>query len=105
MTTFGAVAGPRLTNDLLNLVGLRPAPPPLTMGWCIDCHRRQNATADTHAPLDCVTCHHGADGAGRARDSPPLERPEPDVPVTRHPLSGRSRTCPGRATLGAGGAR
>ncbi len=58
MTTFGAVTGPRLTNDLLNLVGLRPAAPPLTMGWCLDCHRRQNATADAHAPLDCVTCHH-----------------------------------------------
>src|SRR5207247_793649 len=42
MTTFGAVTGPRLTNDLLNLVGLRPAAPPLTMGWCLDCHRRQN---------------------------------------------------------------
>jgi len=58
MTTFGAETGPRLTNDLLTLVGLRPAPPPLTMGWCLDCHRRQNATAGAHAPLDCVTCHH-----------------------------------------------
>src|SRR2546428_2312313 len=58
MTTFGAETGPRLTNDLLILVGLRPAPPPLTMGWCLDCHRRQNAKAGVHAPLDCVTCHH-----------------------------------------------
>ncbi|PYO23024.1 MAG: menaquinol oxidoreductase [Candidatus Rokuibacteriota bacterium] len=58
MMTFGAETGPRLTNDLLTLVGLRPAPPPLTMGWCLDCHRRQNATAGAHAPLDCVTCHH-----------------------------------------------
>jgi hypothetical protein len=58
MTTFGAETGPTLTNDLLNLVGFRPAARPLTMGWCIDCHRRENATAGMHAPLDCVTCHH-----------------------------------------------
>jgi Cytochrome c7 and related cytochrome c/Class III cytochrome C family len=58
MTTFAAETGPTLTNDLLNLVGLRPAARPLTMGWCVDCHRRQNATAGMHAPLDCVTCHH-----------------------------------------------
>jgi len=58
MTTFGARTGPRLSNDLMNLVGLRPAPPPLTMGWCIDCHRSENATRGTRAPLDCVTCHH-----------------------------------------------
>jgi Cytochrome c7 and related cytochrome c/Class III cytochrome C family len=58
MTTVGATTGPSLVNDMLNLVGLRPAPPPLTMGWCIDCHRQQNATKGTHAPLDCVTCHH-----------------------------------------------
>jgi cytochrome c7-like protein/class III cytochrome C family protein len=58
MTTFGAETGPALTNDLLNLVGFRPAPRPLTMGWCVDCHRRENAKADVHAPLDCVTCHH-----------------------------------------------
>ena len=58
MTTFGARTGPRLTNDLLNLVGLRPPQPPLTMGWCVDCHRQQNATRGTKAPLDCVTCHH-----------------------------------------------
>jgi hypothetical protein len=58
MTTFGARTGPRLANDLMNLVGLRPVPPPLTMGWCIDCHRSENATRGTRAPLDCVTCHH-----------------------------------------------
>jgi hypothetical protein len=58
MTTYNARTGPRLTNDLLNLVGLRPAQPPLTMGWCIDCHRQQNATRGTRAPIDCVTCHH-----------------------------------------------
>jgi hypothetical protein len=65
MTAVGAVTGPRLTNDLLHLVGLRPAPPPLSMGWCVDCHRKANAADPTHhdgrrvqAPLDCVTCHH-----------------------------------------------
>ena len=58
MTTASGVTGPRLTNDLLNLSGLRPASPPLTMGWCVDCHREQNATRGTKAPLDCVTCHH-----------------------------------------------
>ena len=59
MTTYAAQTGPRLSNDLLNLVGLKPAPPPLTMGWCVDCHRKENATTPgRHAPLDCVTCHH-----------------------------------------------
>jgi len=58
MTTFGADTGPGLADDLLNLVGFRPAARPLTMGWCVDCHRRENAAAGTHAPLDCVTCHH-----------------------------------------------
>jgi hypothetical protein len=58
MMTVGATTGTNLTNDLLNLVGLRPAPPALTMGWCIECHREQNQTAGTHAPMDCVTCHH-----------------------------------------------
>src|SRR2546426_3876430 len=58
MTTAGARTGQQLGNDLLNLVGLRPAPPPLTMGWCVDCHRRENASRGTHAPLDCITCHH-----------------------------------------------
>ena len=58
MTIVGAVTGPSLTNDMLNLVGLKPAPPPLTMGWCVQCHRQQNATKNMHAPLDCVTCHH-----------------------------------------------
>jgi len=58
MTTVGARTGQRLGNDLLNLVGLRPAAPPLTMGWCVECHRRENATHGTRAPLDCITCHH-----------------------------------------------
>jgi len=58
MTTVGAATGPSLVNDVLNLVGLRPSPPPLTMGWCVDCHRQQNASRNTQAPLDCVMCHH-----------------------------------------------
>jgi hypothetical protein len=58
MTTVGAHTGPQLVNDLLNVVGLRTAAPPLSMGWCIECHREQNATRGAKAPLDCVTCHH-----------------------------------------------
>jgi hypothetical protein len=58
MTTVAARTGPRLVNDLLHVAGLRTAAPPLAMGWCIDCHREQNATRGTRAPLDCVTCHH-----------------------------------------------
>jgi len=58
MRVVGARTGRTLANDLMNLVGLRPSPPPLTMGWCVDCHREQNATRATNAPLDCVTCHH-----------------------------------------------
>ncbi|HEY7649901.1 MAG TPA: cytochrome c3 family protein [Methylomirabilota bacterium] len=58
MTTVAAETGQQLGNDLLNLVGLKPPPPLLTMGWCVECHRRENATHGTQAPLDCVTCHH-----------------------------------------------
>ncbi|HXG17065.1 MAG TPA: c-type cytochrome [Calidithermus sp.] len=58
MRVVGAATGPRLGNDLLNLIGLRPPPPPLTMGWCVDCHREQNRTQGRAAPLDCVACHH-----------------------------------------------
>jgi Cytochrome c7 and related cytochrome c/Class III cytochrome C family len=58
MTTVGASTGPTLVNDMLNLVGFRPSPRPLTMGWCVECHRQQNATRRTQAPLDCVMCHH-----------------------------------------------
>src|SRR6059036_1358501 len=49
MTTVGATTGPRIVNDLLNLTGMRPAPPVLSMGWCIDCHRDQNATRGAKA--------------------------------------------------------
>jgi len=58
MRVVGARTGPRLLNDLASLVGLTVAPPPLSMGWCVDCHRRENAVRDTQAPLDCVACHH-----------------------------------------------
>jgi mono/diheme cytochrome c family protein len=58
MRVVGADTGPNLLNDLKHLVGLKPAPPPLTMGWCIECHRRENATRGLAAPLDCITCHH-----------------------------------------------
>ena len=58
MRVVGARTGPRLLNDLAILVGLRTPPPPLSMGWCVDCHRQQNATRGTQAPLDCVACHH-----------------------------------------------
>ncbi len=58
MRVVGAETGRTLANDLMNLVGLKPAPPLLTMGWCVQCHREQNAARGTHAPLDCITCHH-----------------------------------------------
>ncbi len=58
MTTVGATTGANLANDLLNLAGLSPAPPALTMGWCVECHREQNRTAGKQAPVDCVACHH-----------------------------------------------
>ena len=58
MRVVGAQTGPRLLNDLARLVGMKPASPPLTMGWCVECHRSQNATQGRRAPLDCVACHH-----------------------------------------------
>jgi mono/diheme cytochrome c family protein len=59
MPVVGADAtGPQLVNDLLRLTGVRAATPALSMGWCLDCHRTQNATRGTRAPLDCVACHH-----------------------------------------------
>jgi len=57
MRVVGANTGQDLFVDLKRLVGLRPAPSPLTMGWCVDCHRAENAKG-AKAPLDCVTCHH-----------------------------------------------
>ena len=58
MTTVGANTGQTLANDLMNLAGMNPGGPPLTMGWCVECHRDQNAKHGRKAPLDCVTCHH-----------------------------------------------
>jgi mono/diheme cytochrome c family protein len=59
MPVVGAdTTGPRLVDDLIRMAGLRPPPPPLSMGWCIDCHRQENATRGTRAPLDCIACHH-----------------------------------------------
>ena len=58
MRVVGGETGPSLIDDLKHLVGLRPPPRALTMGWCVDCHREQNAQHGRHAPLDCVTCHH-----------------------------------------------
>ena len=58
MRVVGAHTGPRLLNDLVNLVGLKPPSPPLSMGWCVECHRQQNATRGMQAPLDCIACHH-----------------------------------------------
>ena len=58
MPTVGAPhTGPSLVNDLARLVGLQTPPPPLSMGWCVDCHRTENAKG-AKAPLDCFTCHH-----------------------------------------------
>jgi mono/diheme cytochrome c family protein len=57
MRVVGAQTGPRLVHDLQNLVGLRPPPPPLSMGWCVDCHREQIARGK-RPPLDCIACHH-----------------------------------------------
>ena len=58
MRVVGAQTGTSLAQDLQYLIGLRPPPRPLTMGWCLDCHREQNREKKTNAPLDCVACHH-----------------------------------------------
>ena len=58
MRVVGADTGRALGNDLLFLVGLRPQQRPLTMGWCIECHREQNAKYSMSAPTECVVCHH-----------------------------------------------
>src|SRR5207247_2264367 len=63
MRVVGAATGPRLTNDLTRLIGLRAPAPPLSMGWCIDCHREQHKKG-FKPPNDCVTCHHCKIGRG-----------------------------------------
>jgi mono/diheme cytochrome c family protein len=82
MERVAATTGQNLPNDLLNLTGMSIPPTPLTMGWCVECHRSVNVegvraiqkVADLpvpsvkvppgreaekrNAPLECVTCHH-----------------------------------------------
>jgi hypothetical protein len=82
MERVHAETGQNIVNDLKNLALLPAAPPKLTMGWCVECHRNVNAkgvqgvqtAADApipsvhatagseserrNAPLECVTCHH-----------------------------------------------
>ena len=58
MPRVGGVTGTALSDDLRRVAGLHPPARPLTMGWCIDCHRDENAKRGTKAPLDCVVCHH-----------------------------------------------
>ncbi len=52
MAVVSAKTGQSIVNDVLNLVGLARTSPPLTMGWCVECHRAKKAT------LDCAVCHH-----------------------------------------------
>ena len=52
MDVVTATTGQSLVTDLLNLAGFSPAPPPLTMGWCVECHTAKKAS------LECTTCHH-----------------------------------------------
>jgi hypothetical protein len=57
MRVVGAATGPSLADDLRRLAGLSPPPRLLTMGWCVECHRAENARG-ARAPLDCIACHH-----------------------------------------------
>lgn len=82
MERVHAQTGQSIVNDLMNLALIPAAPPKLTMGWCVECHRTVNTkgvqavqtAADApipsvhvppgseserrNAPLECVTCHH-----------------------------------------------
>ncbi len=82
MERVTAQTGQNPINDLQNLAGMPVAPPALTMGWCVECHRSVNARGvgaiqnvaelpvpsvaiapgsekeKRKAPLECVTCHH-----------------------------------------------
>ena len=82
MEQVAAITGQSIINDLQNLAGIPAAPPKLTMGWCVECHRTvnekgvaavQNMAAlpkpsvvlppgsentPRKAPLECVACHH-----------------------------------------------
>jgi hypothetical protein len=57
-TAASAGTGPSIVHDLVSVIGFRQNAPPLSMGWCVDCHREQNRTKKTQAPTDCVACHH-----------------------------------------------
>ena len=69
------VTGQSTINDLMNLALVPTAPNPLSMGWCVECHRAANggqlasltwlpkplpklSKEKFAAPLECVTCHH-----------------------------------------------
>ncbi len=52
MDVVTAKTGQSLFNDIVNLAGLFPAPPLLTMGWCVECHTAKKAS------VECTTCHH-----------------------------------------------
>ena len=69
------VTGQSIINDLMNLALVPTAPNPLSMGWCVECHRAANggqlasltwlpkplpklSKEKFAAPLECVTCHH-----------------------------------------------
>lgn len=52
MEVVTAKTGQSLVTDLVNLAGFFPAPPPLTMGWCVECHTAKKAS------VECLTCHH-----------------------------------------------
>jgi mono/diheme cytochrome c family protein len=75
MEQVHAETGQNIVNDIMNLLGIPAAPPKLTMGWCVECHRAANSNElaslswiprpvptltreHLAAPLDCVTCHH-----------------------------------------------
>jgi len=60
-------------DDLVRLLGFRPPARALTMGWCVDCHREQNATRGAHAPLDCVKLPPLDAAAWRGPTSTPSE--------------------------------
>jgi len=52
MDVVTAKTGQTIGNDLLNLVGLAGGGPPLSMGWCVECHKEKKAS------VECTSCHH-----------------------------------------------
>lgn len=82
MEQVHAETGQHIVNDLANLALLPVPGRKLTMGWCVECHRKANdggvaaiqnvaelprpsvaippgtETKKRQAPLDCVSCHH-----------------------------------------------